>query len=289
MPNVSIFQTTSFNANSLPTQSVIVDAGGVIDNGPISDPILLGYTAAHLETYLEQGFASIGYGGLVYDVAAQFPNAVYYYTITSAVTANNVTTVYADQGVKGTTGSDVIFDTGGDDIFNTGKGDDLIVSFDGANAVAAGKGDDIVFLGAGDDVVKAGGGSDYIVTQGGADAIKAGGGADTVEGGAGADLILGNGGADRLDGGADNDVLNGGNGRDTFVFAVGSGSDLIEDFQAGRDTLELSLGMGASGFGDIAGNSAQVGNDLVITLSGDVITLQDITLGDLGVGDFAFV
>lgn len=293
MPDASIFDTTNFNPNSLPVDSVIVDHNGLIDAGPISNPTQLGYTAENLDTYLEQGFASIGYGWLIYDVEAQFQNATYYYTITSAVTVvdegGSTTTVYADQGIKGTNGSEVIYDTGGDDIFNTKGGDDLIVSFDGNNAVASGSGDDIVFVGTGDDVVKAGGGHDYVATREGNDAIKAGGGRDTVEAGSGEDLLLGGGGHDRLDGGTGDDVLNGGNGKDTFVFTLGTGTDTIEDFGTGNDTIELDFAMGASSFTDISNASAQVGNDLVITLGSDAIILADTALNDLNASDFLFV
>lgn len=289
MPSVSVFSTTSFNPNTLPTQSVIVDHNGLIDAGPILDPITLGYTAEAMDNWMEQGFASFGYGWLINDVQAQFPGATYYWTINVGVTQNNTTTVYDQHGIQGTAGSDVIYDISGDDVFNTGNGDDLIVSVGGNNAVAAGKGNDVVLTGTGDDVIKASGGNDYIMTMGGADAIKGGGGRDTIEAGAGDDLVLGGGGADRIDGGADDDVLNGGRGRDTFVFDLGSGADLIEDFEAGRDTMEISTLMGAANFADIQGASAQSGSDLVITLGADEITLSGLTINDLGASDFLFV
>lgn len=289
MPDVSIFSTTNFNPNSLPEQSVVVDHDGLIDAGPISDPITLGYTAEAMDNWMEQGFASFGYGWLIYDVQAQFADATYYWTINVGVTEGGNTTVYDEHGIKGGNGSEVIYDLSGDDIVNTGGGADLIVNVGGNNAIAAGKGDDVVLTGTGDDVVKAGGGHDYVLTMEGEDAIKAGGGRDTIESGSGADLILGEGGHDRIDGGADDDVLNGGNGRDTFVFAVGSGSDIVEDFDAGRDTLEISTLMGASGFADIQNASAQSGADLVITLGADAITLEGVTINDLSASDFAFV
>jgi len=43
--------------------------------------------------------------------------------------------------------------------------------------------------------------------------------------------------------------LTGGGGADVYVFAPGSGFDRIEDFQDGRDTIDLS-GFGFNDFGD---------------------------------------
>jgi Ca2+-binding RTX toxin-like protein len=52
---------------------------------------------------------------------------------------------------------------------------------------------------------------------------------DVLLGGAGNDWLVGNGGADVLDGEAGNDHLDGGAGADTYVLAVGGGSDTIVD------------------------------------------------------------
>ena len=65
-------------------------------------------------------------------------------------------------------------------------------------------------------------------------------GADTLNGGNGNDAIAGNAGNDTIIGGAGNDFLNGDAGADTFVFAEGSGFDTINDFEAGRDQIDLS-------------------------------------------------
>ncbi|GFE49973.1 hypothetical protein So717_17260 [Roseobacter cerasinus] len=55
----------------------------------------------------------------------------------------------------------------------------------------------------------------------------------------GDDTIYGNDGNDTLDGGAGDDVLTGGQGADTFVFSVGSGQDVIEDFSLAEDLIRI--------------------------------------------------
>lgn len=60
-----------------------------------------------------------------------------------------------------------------------------------------------------------------------------------ADGGAGSDLIRGGAGDDRITGGLGDDILAGGAGADTFVFNRGTGSDVIQDFTPGTDTLLL--------------------------------------------------
>jgi VCBS repeat-containing protein len=71
-------------------------------------------------------------------------------------------------------------------------------------------------------------------------------GDDTLRGGTGVDVLIGEAGNDRFDGGLGNDVLFGGAGNDRFAFARGSGQDLIADFTAGQDKIDLSaFGLGS--------------------------------------------
>ena len=60
---------------------------------------------------------------------------------------------------------------------------------------------------------------------------------DTIFGLGGRDLLLGKNGNDTLDGGSGNDILYGNQGRDTFV--IGSGIDIIKDFEDGIDRIQL--------------------------------------------------
>ncbi|MBN9509157.1 MAG: type I secretion C-terminal target domain-containing protein [Alphaproteobacteria bacterium] len=63
---------------------------------------------------------------------------------------------------------------------------------------------------------------------------------DTIEGGSGSNTLYGYGGDDLLTGHAGNDNLNGGQGDDSYAFAVGDGSDTInETADQGTDTVLL--------------------------------------------------
>jgi Ca2+-binding RTX toxin-like protein len=63
---------------------------------------------------------------------------------------------------------------------------------------------------------------------------------DLISGLAGNDTLYGLSGADTLDGGAGLDLLYGGMGEDAFVFAEGTGLDIVYDFEDGTDMIQLS-------------------------------------------------
>lgn len=91
-----------------------------------------------------------------------------------------------------------------------------------------------------------------------------------------------------LDGGAGNDVLVGGAGADVFKVRAGNGSDVIENFQAGWDAVQLD-GYGITSFAQVLGSAKQVGKDVSIKLSGsESMTLRNVQLGSLDAADFNF-
>ncbi|MEO0031191.1 MAG: hypothetical protein RIS94_949 [Pseudomonadota bacterium] len=81
----------------------------------------------------------------------------------------------------------------------------------------------------------------------GVDVIYGLGGNDTLSGGPGNDTLYGGDGKDLLIGGTGKDILSGGAGADVFRFTdptespVGIGHDVITDFQAGLDRIDLSM------------------------------------------------
>jgi VCBS repeat-containing protein len=94
---------------------------------------------------------------------------------------------------------------------------------------------------AGDDIILAKAGDDVVHGLGGTDHIEGGVGNDSLYGDAGNDFLLGGLDDDFLFGGLGNDSLVGGSGADTFVWQAGdSGTDVVADFLAGTDTLDLS-------------------------------------------------
>jgi len=101
----------------------------------------------------------------------------------------------------------------------------------------------------------------------------------------GNDVVIGGNGSDFIVGGTGDDLLIGGNGHDFFTFTAGSGSDTIQDFKQGEDTLYI-YGWTASTKAvtqtlqdnglvvtfDTAGDGAHGGN---ITLLGQTTLLGD--------------
>ncbi|WP_370231379.1 calcium-binding protein [Cognatishimia sp.] len=159
----------------------------------------------------------------------------------------------------------------GYDTLSGGAGDDTLFGNDGDDQISGGTGADRMYGGAGQDTLSGGedadklyggGGGDTLLGDAGDDTLVGNDGADNLAGGAGKDLLLGGSDADRLDGGADADKLVGGSGSDTltggagndhmwggnwsgdnaadtFVFAAGSGKDIIHDFEATHDQIDL--------------------------------------------------
>ena len=100
--------------------------------------------------------------------------------------------------------------------------------------------------------------------------------ADYVDGGEGSDYLNTNGGDDFLRGGLGNDNLYGGSGNDTYAYAIGDGSDIIEE-TSGEDTL---LMQGEITFEDISFVQSATSLDLLFDGSTDIITIRGQYSGD---------
>ena len=103
-------------------------------------------------------------------------------------------------------------------------------------------------------------------------ASAARGGNDILFGGDGNDQIWGDDGDDLLRGGLGNDILtgddaSGSQGSDIFVLALGEGSDIIVDFEAGTDLIGLADGLN---FGSLtfSSNAISFGDEVLATLTG---------------------
>lgn len=302
------FDPNNFDPSQMPSNRVVVfDDTGYLDNGGYANPALNGYTQAIIDAYIEAIFAGNGLAGVVFDIDAQFADATYFNAINFVSSGSQSTTLFIDHGFQGTAGSDVIVDSSGDTIANTGKGADLLLLGQGLHFVDTGAGNDVVVSGnendvfklgsgddwlwanGGDDNVRAGSGNDTVLGLDGADKIKGGKGDDDLQGGSGADTVNGGQDNDRIEGGADNDKLTGGTGEDVFVYGGGTGRDVIRDFEDGLDRIEIDVvGTGLTAFADLL--LSQQGNNVRVDLSGrDQIIMKNVGIADLSAADFDFV
>lgn len=192
---------------------------------------------------------------------------------------------------------DVLVGNDGDDELTGGGGDDILAGGRGADRIDGGGGrDTVVFsdlsLGADLDLqtgvlvgtatgtvtgVENAIGSDW------ADRLRGGSGTNDFYGGQGNDLLEGRDGDDLLAGEGGDDILIGGAGADTFVFAVGGGKDVINDFTPGVDRLQIH---GYTGWREVR----QDGPDVLLILSDtDSIRLEGLTVAAFGSVSPSFV
>jgi Ca2+-binding RTX toxin-like protein len=128
----------------------------------------------------------------------------------------------------------------------------------------------------------------YLTGKAAIDATGSTGG-NWIYGNRAANHIDAGGGFDYLDGGRGNDVLTGGSSSDDFHFARGSGKDIVTDFEAGFDEIQLGDLKGATDFTDMLANHVtEKGGDVWITYGQDIVVLKDTVAADLKGGDFDF-
>ena len=188
--------------------------------------------------------------------------------------------------------------------------DDTLVGDDNANKLAGLAGNDLLAGGLGNDVILGGDGDDILRGDGNSRSAQTGeaGGDDLIYGGADSDRIGGKSGNDRLfgddgndriwgddgndiiRGGKGNDILtgdnfSGGQGIDTFVLAIGEGTDTITDFEVGTDLIGLAGGLS---FGQIS--ISQQHNQTAIAAADETLAvLQGVSASVLGENSFIVV
>jgi Ca2+-binding RTX toxin-like protein len=191
--------------------------------------------------------------------------------------------------LKGNAGRDELRGGVGDDAAYGGVGADRIFADAGNDLVRGHKGSDELHGGVGQDLIYGDRHSDTLFGEGGDDVLRGGLHNDRLFGGAGRDDLAGQGGLDILSGGGGDDTLTGGAGDDTFVFEPGFGSDVIMDFHAGADGVDVldfsALGIALADL-DVLD---QAGSSLITTPAGDSVLLTGVLPGELdGLTDFLF-
>ena len=186
-------------------------------------------------------------------------------------------------------GGNAVLTLGSDTITLTGVSVSSLDVDDFYNVVAGPTaGDDTLVGTSGADNIDGLAGNDAISGNGGNDFLRGGAGDDTISGNTGNDSLYGDAGSDILNGGTGDDSLSGGAGRDTFTFSASFGSDTINDFTVGFDSINLSA-LSIADFNALLSNTADVSGNAVITLSGNTITLTSVTKSQLLQGDFVGV
>lgn len=112
--------------------------------------------------------------------------------------------------------------------------------------------------------------------------------ADQIMGLEGNDHLEGRGGDDVLIDGTGTDHMTGNSGRDTFVFVEDGWVDVIMDFEAGLDTIDLSQFAGVTGLSDLDfylscfGVNIDVNGDTIIVMDqpGHVYTVSEVEAAD---------
>ncbi|MEX0280619.1 MAG: calcium-binding protein [Arenibacterium sp.] len=146
--------------------------------------------------------------------------------------------------------------------------DDITSGFAKSDVLRGQKGRDTLYGERGDDTLNGGFARD---------ALFGGRGNDTLKGGFGNDQLSGGVGRDRLIGDEGNDVLEGGPGQDRFVFKPGSGSDVITDFQIGRDLIKFRID--STDFSDLT--LEKIGRDVLISMHDIEVTVRNTSVDEL--------
>ncbi|MFM7426361.1 MAG: VCBS domain-containing protein, partial [Elainella sp.] len=143
--------------------------------------------------------------------------------------------------IVGGSDKDRLFGDQGNDTVSGGSNDDWIEGGTENDILNGGTGNDRIFGGDGDDIINAGQGNDWASGDAGNDRITGNEGNDKLLGGAGNDILLGDRGNDLLQGGLGKDRLTGGQGRDRFIYSsVQEFGDVIVDFDIVKDQFDLS-------------------------------------------------
>ncbi len=193
--------------------------------------------------------------------------------------------------------SPILGGSNADDVIVDGDSSSKLSGLGGNDLLAGELGDDVILGGDGDDVLRGdrnsrtdqtgeAGGDDIIFGGGGSDRIGGKSGNDMLYGGDGNDQIWGDDSDDIIRGGKGNDILvgdnsSGGRGSDTFILALGEGTDSIQDFEVGIDLIGLADGLS---FGSL---SVSVQGNKTLISSGTEILAE--LIGVSGLAESAFI
>ena len=181
------------------------------------------------------------------------------YYLSNGLASDQVSTfVFADasiDGIKfGTSIDDGLLGGATRDALIGYAGNDTLYGYNGNDVLYGDEGNDKLYGGNHNDILLGGVGNDTLFGEAGNDSLYGGDGNDGMNGGAGNDLLDGGKGNDTIYGGVGNDV-------DTYVFASGHGTDIVNDTD---DTTAVDV----LDFSSLSSSKAvftKVGTDLLIS------------------------
>ena len=251
----------TFNSKSVTT---LWDAGGVDEINAFS---------SQLSVTIDLNDGSSGKNSQIGDAAFWIgPNVIIENVIggqgSDEITGNEIGNI-----LKGFNGNDIIHGNDGNDFINGNRDNDLVYGDFGNDTVRGGKQLDTVFGGSGDD---------FVAGDRANDLVYGGLGHDLIRGGKDNDSVFGESGEDTIYGDKGNDSIYGGSGNDIFVFKEDSGNDIIFDFVAGEDKIQIEL-VSINNFSDVLTNfsnqSIDFGNGNIVTINGlDSISESDLLI-----------
>lgn len=209
-------------------------SGGPYSGSPhlTTDTATLG--AAPMLSVQGLGTVAVDMSGIRFDGSdIVFSDAAFFgWTINGTSKSDHITGTAGDDWVEAGARADIVNGADGDDAILGGTGNDQLRGGAGMDIIYGGDGNDSVMGGAGDDALEGDEGDDIVDGGSGDDGMGGGAGNDVIRGGSGYDWLNGGDGDDILVGGAGNDFLWGGAGTDTFRF------DSVSDSIAGALTRE---------------------------------------------------
>ena len=245
---------------------------------------------------------TLGDGAVDLDLLGQFASSG-----TGNELDNRLTGSLGDNQLSGLQGHDTLMGGDGNDTLKGNQGEDYLYGENGNDIASGGKGADRIFMDAGNDIAKGNGGGDVIYGGRGndtlygyrhGDTLHGGAGDDDLRGGkrgddlfgeAGADTLAGGWGADVINGGTGNDSLAGGGGSDVFAFDANFDFDVISDFRAGDNEIDV-IDFSALGITFAELTVVQQGDaTLITTPNADSILLSGVVPSELvDYADFVF-
>ncbi|BCH57605.1 hypothetical protein RvVAR0630_02290 [Agrobacterium vitis] len=189
----------------------------------------------------------------------------------------------ADNVIVSQGGVDKLYGYAGNDTIRGGSGGDTIDGGDGSDTASYSDSTAAVTINLLMKTVSGGYATGDVFTS--IENVEGSAYADTLTGDTGANVLSGGASDDVLDGGTGNDGLYGGEGSDVFVFNTSYGNDVVFDFQASSDTIDLT-GMGFATVSDAAAYASEIEDGVLFNFgNGDTLTVHGLSYASLTSSD----